>query len=607
ATASVALNAPTEAQIVALSNVTFSFVPTAETAFDNCSLWTNSTGSWSSDLNQTAIQNATTNSMWKNVSDGYYLAQIGCSANLTAFSSANKTFRVDTTAPSSILNLNASGSSTSVNVSWNASTDATALFYAVSRNGIAVANVTVTSFSENVTAGQAYNYSVKAQDAANWTSATASVIYTAPTPTPTPSPTPTPAPTPNPLTISGITVTSTSSGTTFSWSIPNGTANASVSYSNSSGILGIVTNPTFASSHSLSVAGLSPMKTYSASVTSCNATACGYNMSLSFTTMATSYPNPVLTSLNTTTAGAWANFISSWTDSQSLSHYIFSHNATGTMVNQTPVPFGTSTGASVHLLLNANTHTLNWLFWANNSQGAFNVTPMRQHYIAPVFATPVPAATPFPIPIVAVATPAPTPVPTPAPVATPVPPTAAKKESLAIATASANATEGSNLASEKNMTEFLNGSIDEFILLTPENAEVALSPTGLVVGVDTPEAVLRFSTNFTNTGPAAALAFRVTVNATPEEIQSTSDVRNASSNHSLILQTPALKLSAGQYQAIGEVFEPRSGKVLDTKALVVNVASSTEREENAIIGGVVVALLGIGSLIVFQLRTALKA
>src|SRR3989338_2063675 len=105
ATASVALNAPTEAQIVALSNVTFSFVPTAETAFDNCSLWTNSTGSWSSDLNQTAIQNATTNSMWKNVSDGYYLAQIGCSANLTAFSSANKTFRVDTTAPSSILNL----------------------------------------------------------------------------------------------------------------------------------------------------------------------------------------------------------------------------------------------------------------------------------------------------------------------------------------------------------------------------------------------------------------------------------------------------------------------------------------------------------------------
>jgi hypothetical protein len=104
----------------------------------------------------------------------------------------------DTTAPSVPTNLAASAASTSqINLSWSGSSDATGVTgYTVYRGGVAIANVTGTSYSNTgLSAATSYSYAVLAYDAAGnksaqsaAASATTQSVQPAPAPAPAPSP-----------------------------------------------------------------------------------------------------------------------------------------------------------------------------------------------------------------------------------------------------------------------------------------------------------------------------------------------------------------------------------------------------------------------------------
>lgn len=96
--------------------------------------------------------------------------------------SASSTVIVDRTAPTVPSGLSASSGRNSVNLSWNASSDASAVTYEVLRDGSSLGTTTNTSFTDsNVTSGTTYSYQVRARDAAGNLSAlssSVSVTYT---------------------------------------------------------------------------------------------------------------------------------------------------------------------------------------------------------------------------------------------------------------------------------------------------------------------------------------------------------------------------------------------------------------------------------------------
>ncbi len=593
--ASITLNFPADNQVLGTA-VSFSFTPTAETGYEHCTLFSNKTGSWAlTQANLSLVTNASSNTLTHTLSEGSVLWQVTCSANLTEFSSSNRTVRTDATAPSAILNLSATSAGSQVNVSWNASTDSTSLFYAVSRNGTWIANRTVLQFNdENVTAGQSYLYAVRAVDQANLSSSSASVTFHVPAASATPAP----------LTISNIAVTLSSSpnssSATFAWNVTATSANATISYGNTTSLFGVVSNPTLASSHSLTVAGLSPMRAYVANITSCNATACGYNTSLSFFTLPSSTPSGTTHTANSSVGGNWVLFTVPFTDAAGLSYYLFSSNATGSFVNTTPVAFTGGSSANHSMLLNSNAYTLSWQMWANNSQGAWGTTQVWNHAVsAPVTVTPTPLPT---IPAALV----PTPIPTAPPALTPTPAPVVQATSSTPTPVPEGAKNDSSAALVLNQSDLLNGTMNEFVLVSPENASVALSPTGLVVGVDTLEAPLRFSTNFTNLGIPTEILFVVNLSGPDLQVSLSSPAANVTQGEQIFLQTKGADLPSGTYRAVGSVVDVSSGKVLDTKALVVNVESSATSAESAAISGLMVALLGVSVLILFQLQSALQ-
>jgi hypothetical protein len=100
----VSLNFPTAYYNTTNTTIQFKFTPTDDKGyFDNCSLYSNITGSWAfTQANQTAITNNTLTTITYDFnSDGYYVWNIYCCDNESecAFASANLTFTRDTTPP----------------------------------------------------------------------------------------------------------------------------------------------------------------------------------------------------------------------------------------------------------------------------------------------------------------------------------------------------------------------------------------------------------------------------------------------------------------------------------------------------------------------------
>ncbi len=112
------------------------------------------------------------------------------SAGGADLSAATRVWRIDTTAPSVPTGVTATApTSTSVQVGWNPSSDATGVTaYDILRNGSSIGSVgggTLTFTDNTVSAGTTYQYSIKARDAAgNTSTASASASVTTPNGTP---------------------------------------------------------------------------------------------------------------------------------------------------------------------------------------------------------------------------------------------------------------------------------------------------------------------------------------------------------------------------------------------------------------------------------------
>jgi hypothetical protein len=140
----------------------------------NCTLWTNGTGSFAyKAANATSLTNNTVNSITYNyAADTAWMgAYINCTNTTgTSNTSGNYIIKIDITAPSQVLNLiNSSTGGSWVNISWDASTDATSGIqkYLVWRDSVNIVNTTSTTLYYNdtgLTPGTSYSYVVGAMD-----------------------------------------------------------------------------------------------------------------------------------------------------------------------------------------------------------------------------------------------------------------------------------------------------------------------------------------------------------------------------------------------------------------------------------------------------------
>lgn len=581
----VSSSAPADLYLSASSNVTFSYSIDANVT--SCSLYANASG-W------TSLVTASNGSSFSHnfTADGSYVWAVACSDGNQTFFSANRSLRIDTIAPSVPGNLSASGH-TPVNLSWAASTDASSVTYELLRNGTQVFNGGALVFSENIPASTTYNYSLRAIDAAGFGSGFTNVSVSGPAPS---------------LTLSNFTVSPSASGATFSW-IPSVASNASVSYGNATAVVGIVANPSLSSSPSLAVAGLQPATSYSY-----NATACASTCTVvtgNFLTLPSSYPTPSQIGANGTAANTVVRFSALWSDSLNLSYYVFSTNASGSWANATYAFNGSYSNHS--FTLPSSAVTVAWLFYANNSQGGMNKTAQQNlTVVVPITATPtpVPTVTPTPVPT---ATPVPivTPVPTVPPelvqsTPTPTPAPAASVAPVATAAPSAN---------EPLLNSTVAGGMSDVILDAPD-ADFALSPTGLVIGVQSSKATVVFSSNFTNRGDNVTVLLRAELNATDADNATVTLVLSSlptdlESNQTALLQTVPTAVPPGAYHLTAQVLDSATGRVLDSRTLQIQVKSAsttgyaTQNASPALFGFWVV-LMGVSALVLGQLSSLKK-
>ncbi|MBI4360917.1 hypothetical protein HY572_04060 [Candidatus Micrarchaeota archaeon] len=572
---SVTLTSPSDGLLSSSASHVFSF--TVDSNVSWCALYSNQSG-WAAVQNQSSATSLN-HSM---PADGSYLWGVSCAdANGTSFSS-NRTLRVDATAPSAVSNLSASGT-TSATLSWNASSDNSSVTYTVSRNGTAVSTgQSGLAFSEAVTSGQSYNYSVQAVDAAGNAGPAQNVVFHAPAAS---------------VAISGLSVSTTPSTATFTWT-NTPAANASVSYGNQTAVLGIVSNPTPGSSPSLSIAGLSAAMTYPYNVTACTTTCT--QVSGSFATKPSSYPSPSQIQNINSTASLPALFSAFWTDSLNLSHYVFSTNVSGSWVNTTYAFNGSYSNHS--MILPSTAMTIAWQFFANNSQNAFNFTPVKNVTVQ----LPAPSATPTP----AVATPFPTippqlvkATPTPeAPAATPTPTLAPVEEASAEALPSAPPN--------------FSGQLVELVV-NAEGAEFGLSPEGLLVSLVAPNATVSFASQFNNTGSGVTVVLRSELTGDSGVLLLESDPVTVRSGQSIHLETRPQTVPSGVYDVKAEVVNLEAGTVLfATTGPRVHI-QSTAKAQNAFTGlfsggdasvafGGLALVLGVGVFLVQQLASLKK-
>ena len=163
---------------------------------------------------------------------------------------------IDTTAPTVPANVTATATaSTSVNLSWTASTDAVGVTgYRIYRGGTLLTSVSSgTTYTDNTTtASTSYSYTVRAFDAAGNESADSA-----------PATVTTPAPDTTPPVISTATATSiTQTSTTITWTTDEASDTqveygTTTSYGSSSAL-----NASLVTSHSANLSGLSPATTY---------------------------------------------------------------------------------------------------------------------------------------------------------------------------------------------------------------------------------------------------------------------------------------------------------------------------------------------------------
>ncbi|MFH0972193.1 MAG: right-handed parallel beta-helix repeat-containing protein [Candidatus Micrarchaeota archaeon] len=122
---SISLNSPNDLQASSSKTVTFSYAPVDDGGYNNCSIWTNATGTFEyTQLNQSAILNNSANTIsYTFAADGDYLWNVQCYDNAipssSNFSAANRTVRVDSTGPSSIQTIGPTlGNSSNTSRNW---------------------------------------------------------------------------------------------------------------------------------------------------------------------------------------------------------------------------------------------------------------------------------------------------------------------------------------------------------------------------------------------------------------------------------------------------------------------------------------------------------
>ncbi len=575
---SVSLSAPADGSYSSVSTVVFSF--SADSNVSSCALYTNASG-WTAVANNS---NASSFSYPVNP-DAALSWSVACSdGNQTVFAPGNRTVRLDTATPSVPGNLSATGHTPAI-LTWTASSDASPLTYQISRNGTSVANVTTLTFSENVPASTTHNYSVRAVDPAGWASVFASLLVNGPA---------------SSVVISNLVIVPTSSTATVSWTATPA-ANASLTYGIGATWL-TVSSASVSTTANLPLAGLSAATTYSYNATACAATCTA--VSGTFRTLPSSYPSPSQIQFNSSAAGSFARFSAYWTDSLNLSHYVFSTNASGTWANATYTFNGSYSNHS--FTLPSTALTVSWLFYANNSQNGLNQTPV-QNFTVVVSAVATPTSTPTPTPV-PTATPVPsaTPVPTAAPavpstVPTPTPAAAPTPEPVAGAAAAMTFSNWSG-----QMTD---------LVLDAQEAEFALSPTGLVIGVSERQAKIMLYSNFSNTGQNVTVRLRAVIvstklNSSGSELELVSEPTFVANNQTLLLQTRSASVPPGDYDVIGQVLAADSGQVLDSRILKMHVASSyTGRvvdQSSPALTGILVVFLVIGAIVAGQLNAVKK-
>ncbi len=561
---SVSLNSPADGHLSPSALVNFSVSADANTT---CSLYSNVSGSW-------ALLSASLNSSFQHnfTSDGSFSWGVGCTdGNQTAFS-ANRSLRVDTSAPTAPGSLSASGNST-VNLTWSPSVDASSITYNVFRNGTSVANTSLPYYSESVAASSTFNYSVQAVDAAGHASLLSSVIFQSAAAA---------------LSMSSVNVSATASSATLFWTT-SAAANALVSYyprSNASNVSN-ASSSSLLTAQALALSGLSPVTTYYYNASSC-ASSC-VNASGSFRTLPSSYPAYSNITVSGSYAGQLTHFSASWADSLNLSSCAFASNYSGGWVNYTCVLNGTLSTYS--FTLTANT-SFAWVFHANNSQGALNSTPLQYLNVTAAAPTPTPTSTPTPtptptamptVPPSLLSAPSSTPAPTPVPAPAQAPASGSKPSSGAAAT----------LVSSPSV---LQGRMQEFVLDAP-GAELSLSPTGLVVGVSGQKAMVSFTSTFENAGDVMTVMLKATLRANGSVVELVSQPATVGVNETITLQTIPQAVAGGQYDVEGMVVEAESGKVLDTKQLSLVVqavpASATDGSPAAVGFLIVFLVMGV--------------
>ncbi|MBI2445981.1 hypothetical protein HYV43_06345 [Candidatus Micrarchaeota archaeon] len=574
--ANVTLNSPADGVLLSALNVSFSYATDLNAT--SCSLYANASG-WSSVFSTASV----TSLSYAFGSDAQYLWAIACTdGNQTVFSDVNRTFRIDSTPPSMPSGLNASGSPL-VNLSWTASVDTSAVTYELSRNGTLVYNGSGLSFSENVPASTTYNYSLRAVDAAGWSSAPASVLVSGPAAT---------------VVLSNFTVAATSSTATVSWTA-SPAANASITYG--TGATSLTVSSSFAStSASLPLAGLSAATTYSYNATACAATCT--TVSGTFRTLPSSYPSPSQIGANGSATGTLVRFSAYWSDSLNLSYYVFSSNASGAWANATYTFNGSYSNHS--LTLPSTAVTVAWLFYANNSQNAQNATALQSLSVI------VPTSTATPVPTVT-ATPAPTAVPSATamptippellhPTATPQPTATAQPTPQGVADSSAPA------PTPASITATLAGIMGDLVL-DAANADFALSPTGLVIGVNASKADVVLFTNFTNQGDELTIQLEVDLNGSSGAIQLSSQPTTVETGRMRMLETVPQAVTPGEYDVVGKIVAVDSGQVLDQKSLKLRVASTyAPSSDTPALTGFLVVLLAVSAVLAGQLNSVKK-
>lgn len=573
---SVNLLLPADSAYVSSLSVNFSF--SVDGNASSCALYSNASG-WGIVANSSNVSSFSHSFS----SDGVYSWAVACSGdNQTVFSPSNRTVHVDTVVPGIPGNLTSSGNTPAV-LSWAAPVDSSFLVYDVFRNGTLIAsNVSYLNYSENVPASTTHNYSVRAVDAAGWASPLASVLVQGPAAS---------------MIISNLSVSATSSTAIFSWAT-NIAANASVSYGNGASVLGIVSNPSLSNSASLSIAGLSPATTYAYNATAC-AAACA-NVSGTFRTLASSYPVPSQIGANGSVASTNVRFSAFWSDSLNLSYYVFSTNLSGSWANAS-FAFNGSSYSNHSFVLPATSVTIYWLFYANNSQGGLNQTPLQSLTVAvPAVVTVTP--TPVPTVLPTATLPAATVVPTTAPTTAPPTPTL-----VPTVTPTTTPSPTPTAVPVLNASGKMSG-----LILDALQANFSLSPTGLVIGVSERQATVILSSNFTNTGSEnvtvilRAFVLAADLNSSSSEFELRSQPLLVPANQTSFIQTTPALLPSGEYELVGQVLSAESGQVLDSQILKIRVtsyyAANATASSSPALAGFIVVILAVGALVAGQLN-----